>query len=220
MRRIAVLVLSLLTVGGAALAGALAPAGAQRVASTRITVVRPVDASGHARPGFTVASRPTADWVDCSFRFPSLAAVSPDIEWCTPTALSPVACWKAAAAHKALCLIDARGSELVRYARRGAFAPTDLARARMRAPLTIKLADGDICQIRAGGAWGTPPGHPHLIGYYGCDRDGAVWAKLGAAHNGIDESQPMWTVRTAQFTSHRIVTHQVVRAWFVGTSHH
>lgn len=216
MRRIAVLVMSMLVLAGAVVAGTLAPAAAHRGSATQIVVVRPVNASGHARPGYAITSGGRYP-IDCRFPEPSPGAVSPNIEFCFPTALYAVACWKAAAAHKALCIPDPRHHELVRFRRTGRFAPTALAPARQRAPLGIVLGDGDYCSIRAGGAWSPPPGHPHLIGYYSCRHDGAVWAQLGAAHNGIDESQPMWTVRTAQFTSRHIVTRRVVRAWFVGT---
>jgi hypothetical protein len=210
----------MLSLAGAVVACSSASAADHRsaAAATRVVIVRPVDAAGHALPGFTVTDRAGTGWIDCRSAYPSLAAVSPNIEWCTPTALSPVACWKAASAHKALCMIDPRSHELVRYSRHGAFAPTALAPAVHRAPLTIRLGDGDYCRIRAGGAWGTPPGHPRLIGYYSCGRDGAVWARITARHNGINESQPIWTVRTAQFDSSQVTTRRVVRAWFVGTA--
>jgi hypothetical protein len=217
MRRPVVLLISLLSLAGALLAATIAPASAHRAVATRITIVRPVTAAGHAAPGFTVTADP-GDRVYCDFRFPSLSAVSPNIEWCSPTALSPVACWKAAAAHRALCMLNPRTHNVVRYGRGGPFAPTALAPARQRAPLAIVLGDGDYCSFRAGGAWSSPPGHPHLIGYYGCRHDGAVWALLHAAHYGINESQPTWTVRTAQFDSRHVVTRRVAHAWFVGTA--
>jgi hypothetical protein len=214
MRRIAILVMSLLMLCGASVADTVAPASAHRGAATRIVIVRPVNASGHARPGFTITSPPELAGIplDCSYPLASLAAVSPNIDWCSPSVAYPVACWKAAAAHKALCMQDPRTHELVRFPRRGPFASTARPSARQHAPLGIVLRDGDYCGIRAGGVWGSPPGHPHLVGYYACRHDGAVWASLSAAHNGIDESQPMWTVRTAHFDSSRVVTRAVARA--------
>jgi hypothetical protein len=212
--------MSLCTLAGATVAGYAATASKQRAASaTWITIVRPVNLSGHARPGFTVTSPPPQARfpIDCSFPLPSPTAVSRSVDWCFPSALYPVACWKAARPHEALCMQDARSHQLVRFARSGAFAQTGRAPADKRAPLDIVLGDGDYCRIRGGGAWSSPPGHPHLVGYYSCAHDGAVWAQLGAAHNGIDESQPMWRVRTAHFNSSRIVTRPVVGAYFVGT---
>lgn len=221
MRRLAVIVTSVLMLGGTTVAGTLAQA-AHRGDATHIIIVRPVNASGHAEPGFAITPPPDLIRfpIDCSYPEPAPAAVSPNIEWCTPTVASALACWKAAAAHKTLCMQGPRSHKLVRFARRGRFAPTDLAPAQQRAPLAMVLGDGDYCSMRSGGAWTSPPGHPRLVGYYVCRHDGAVWARAGAAHQGIDESQPTWTVRTAHFTSRHLVTHRVVRAWFVGTAGH
>lgn len=219
MRRLVVLVMSLLTLTGAAVAGTATSAAALRATATRIIIVRPVNASGHAEPGFTITSGGPYP-IDCRFPTPSVGAVSPNIEFCFPTAYDAVACWKAAAPHKALCMRDPRSHRLTRFHRKGRFAPTGLAPTDQRAPLSIVLGDGAYCEIRAGGAWSSPPGHPHLAGYYECDRDGAVWAHFDATHNGINESQPMWTVRTAHFTDRQLVTRRVVRAYFVGTAHH
>src|SRR5438046_1968923 len=80
-----------------------------------------------------------------------------------------------------------------------------------------RLGDGDLCSSRDGGAWGSLPGHPNLFGTYACAHDGAVWATSTAAHQGVNESNPVWTVRTAQFGHHTLVTRHVVKAWFVGT---
>jgi hypothetical protein len=217
MRRIAVLVLSIFIVGGAAIAATLTPAAAHRTAATRITVVRPVNGSGHAQPGFSIRSGGRYP-IDCRYPTPSPGAVSPNIEFCFPTAYYAVACWRAAAAHKALCMQDPRTHKLVRFRYQGRFAPTGLAAPKQRAPLGIVLGDGDYCAIRDGGAWTPLPGHPRLSGYYVCRRDGAVWAQQVTAHNGVNESQPMWTVRTAQLTSRQLVTRRVVRAYFVGTA--
>jgi hypothetical protein len=219
MRRFAVLVLSMLALIGAAVAYAVAPADAHHAAATRIVIVRPVNASGHAEPGFAIISGGRYP-IDCRFREPSVGAISPNIEYCFPTAMSANACWKASAPHKALCMTDPLVHKLVRYELTGRFALTRLAPASQRAPLSIVLGDGARCQIRSGGAWGPLPGHPHLAGYYSCDRDGDVWAPAVTTHNGVNESQPMWTVRTAKFTSGHLVTRRVVQAYFVGTAHH
>jgi hypothetical protein len=215
MRRVALVVLAAVATAGTAVAAAL-PASANQVPPTRVITVRPVNASGHAAPGYTITSNHDFQ-VDCRLREPSPGAVSPNIEWCSPTVAYPVACWNAAAPHRVLCLQDARRSNLMRYARTGRFAPTSLAAPDKRAPLWIRLADGDFCSFRAGGAWPQLPGHPRLFGTYSCQHDGAVWATLSAAHYGVEESRASWTVLTAQFGHHHLVTRHVARAFFVGT---
>lgn len=207
------------------LAGALAlllmgagvdSAGAATIAPTVKVVVRPVTSAGHVRAGFTLTFEPSGS-VDCSVANASPAAVSPNIEFCSPSAEYAVACWKAALAHHVLCMRNPRSHIVVRIPRTGPFAATPPPTGVQRAPLTIKLGDGDICSIRDGGAFPALPGHPHLFVTYTCVHDGAVWATATAAHQGINESNPVWTVRTAHFGSSTLVTRHVVKAWFVGT---
>lgn len=202
-----------------AAAGAVDAAGAatSAPAPTVKVVVRPVTSAGHASAGYTVKAEPSGS-VDCSVPAPSPAAVSPNIEVCSPSFEYAVACWKAAAPHRALCLRDPRRKELARIPRTGAFANTGLAPARQRAPLAIRLGDGDFCSVRNGGAVGPLPGHPNLSATYFCVHDGAVWATANAAHLGVNESNPVWTVRTARFNAHRLTTRRVAKAWFVGTA--
>jgi hypothetical protein len=213
-------VLTLITAALALVAGAVlvaAPAhAATTIAPTVKVVVRPVTSAGHARAAFTVTGEPSGQ-VDCSFASPSPGAVSANIEFCSPSAEYAVACWKAAAPHRVLCMRNARSHRLVRIPRVGPFAATAVAPAAQRAPLVMTLGDGDVCSIRDGGAWGSLPGHPNLFGTYSCRHDGAVWATATAAHQGVNESNPVWTVRTAQFGSSTLVTRHVVKAWFVGT---
>ena len=219
MRRLTVLVLSVLTLVGAVVTGTLATASAHRAfPDTAITVLRPVNLSGHSE-GYSIRTDRQLP-IDCRFRSPSPGAVSPNIEWCSPTAADPFACWKAAAPHRALCLLDARKTELVRYRRVGRFAQTEAPAPDDSAPLWMRLANGEFCTFRAGGAWPLLPGHPHLYGTYGCGRDDAVWATLSAVHHGVNESQSSWTVLTARFGTHRVITRHIVRAWFVGTAVH
>lgn len=179
-------------------------------------VVRPVTSAGHVRSGFTVIGEPTGS-VDCSVADPSPGAVNRNIEFCSPSAEYAIACWKAALAHHVLCMRDPRSHQVVRIPRLGAFASTDLAPFAQRAPLVMKLGDGDICSIRDGGAWSQLPGHPYLYGTYSCAHDGAVWASASAPHLGVDESTAVWHVRTAQFGHSTLITRHVVKAWFVGT---
>jgi hypothetical protein len=92
-----------------------------------------------------------------------------------------------------------------------------VAPAAFRAPLLMKLADGDICSIRDGGAWGTLTGHPNLFGTYACVHAGIVWASARSQQFGVNESHPVWTVQTAPAGNHALVTSHVAKAWFVGT---
>jgi hypothetical protein len=215
MRVLALIAAALALVTGAAVLDV--PAGATTTVQPTVKiVVRPVTTTGHARAGFTVSDEPTGQ-VDCSFASPSPGAVNKNIEFCSPSVEYAVACWKAAAPHHVLCMRNPRRNAVVRIPRTGAFAPTAIAPAAQRAPLGFTLGDGDYCSIRDGGAWPQLPGHPHLFGTYSCAHDGAVWASSTSAHLGVNESNPVWTVRTAQFGSSTLVTRHIVKAWFVGT---
>jgi hypothetical protein len=127
-----------------------------------------------------------------------------------------VACWKAAAAHKVLCMRNPRVRALVRIPRTGAFAGTAVAPARDRAPLSMVLADGAYCALRDGGTRSHRSGHPRWVVTYDCDNSKEIWMRPGAAHFGVVERLPSWTVIEAGATG-PIVTRHVLRAWFVGT---
>jgi hypothetical protein len=203
-------------VGTVDAAMAIAPKGPPAPPPTVKVVVRPVTAAHHASPGYSVTGAPSGQ-VDCSPPpFPSPGAVSRNIEFCSPSSAYAVACWKAAARHHVLCMDNPRSRHLVRIRRTGVFAPTGLPPRAQRAPLEMRLGNGALCKIRDGGAWGQLPGHPKLFGTYFCTGNVAVWAKADK-HWGVNESSPTWTVRTAKFTSHHLVTRRVVKAWFVGT---
>jgi hypothetical protein len=192
-------------------------AGATTLTATARVVVRPVTSTGHLATGYTLKTEPTGS-VDCSFKDPSPGAVSPNIEFCSPSAEYAIACWNSAVAHRVLCVRDPRSKVVVRIPRIGAFANTPVAPVADRAPLLMKLADGDICSIRDGGAWGSLVGHPDLFGTYSCLHAGVVWASSSAPHSGINESHPVWTIRTAPAGHHALVTRHVERALFVGTA--
>lgn len=213
MRLLAVMGAAALMVSGGL---GLDSAAASLPASTQLIVVRPVTSTGHIASGFTLQGEPKGA-VDCSSKSPSPGAIDKNIELCSPSSEYAIACWNAALAHHVLCMRQLRTKNVVRIPRTGAFANTPIAPPSLRAPLTIKLADGDICTIRDGGAWSQLPGHPHLFGTYGCLHAGAVWASLTQQHFGIDMSHPLWTVRTAHFGGSVLTTHHVVKAWFVGT---
>jgi hypothetical protein len=199
------------------LAGGVAvnSAGATVTATAR-TTIRPVTSTGHPAPGFVLHSEPAGS-VDCTAKIPSPAAVSPNINFCSPSAEYAVACWKSAVAARALCFRNPLSKDVYRIPRTGAFASTTVAPTQFRAPLLFKIADGDFCAIRDGGALGSLPAHPSLFATYVCVKDGLVWARTTTPHFGIDESHPLWTVITAPAGNHRLVTRHIVRAWFVAT---
>jgi hypothetical protein len=144
--------------------------------------------------------------------------VSRNIEACSPSAEYAVACWKAAARHRVLCMRNPASRTVYRIHRVGGFKATGRPPAAQRAPLRIVLSDGDNCSIRDGGAGGTLSGHPTFVATYYCAKDGAVWAPFNAKHGGIDTSAPAWTVRTARAKQQKLTRHVVRKAYFVGTA--
>ena len=204
---------ALLIAGVASFDGAAAASPAPTVK----IVVRPVTSTGHVRAGFTVSGEPSGK-VDCSFANPSPGAVSRNIEFCSPSFEYAVACWKAAAPHRVLCMRDPRRQHVVRIPRVGKFTSTALAPLVQRAPLAMKLGNGAVCSIRDGGAWSRLMSHPRWHGTYSCSNGTAVWAWPDAKHLGVNESHPSWTVHTAPISGHgTLVVRHVVKAWFVGT---
>lgn len=217
MRRLLALIAIALSALGLAVATGSAGAAARRGhPPTQITVIRPVNAAGFARPNFTVTGVTGA--VDCSFPDPSPGAVSPNIENCSPSAAGAFACWKAAAAHKVLCLRNVRVRKLTRFQRMGAFAPTALAPADQRAPLAVALANGDFCTLRTGGTGAIRQGHPHWTETYFCNSGKFLWQRPGSHHYGINEQFDSWIAVEAG-ASGPIFARYLLRAWFVGTYH-
>jgi hypothetical protein len=217
MRRVLALAAVAVATLGVAVVVDSASAGAARRGHppTQITVVRPVNAAGFAMPNYTVQAEPTG-MVDCTFPSPSPAAVSPNIEFCSPSAEYAVSCWKAAAVHKVLCLRNPRTRKLVRIPRHGAFAPTGLAPADERAPQSMALANGDYCSFRAGGAAPFRADHPQWVATYYCNSGKIVWMRPGAHHYGVNEVLDSWIVIVAGPTG-PIFARYLTRAWFVGT---
>jgi hypothetical protein len=215
MRRLLALTAIALSALGLAVAAGPAGAAARRAPATIVTIVRPVNAAGFARPNFTVTAEPTGS-VDCSFASPSPGAVSPNIEFCFPSAEYAVACWKAAVPHRVLCLRNPRRAQLVRIPRNGAFAPTPLAPERERAPLGLMLLTGTYCSLRDGGTGPIRQDHPQWTATYYCTDGKALWLRPGAAHLGIFERFASWTVIEAG-QSGPIRARHVLRAWFAGT---
>lgn len=208
---------------GAALVAGVVPTAvaspATTAAATLKVIVSPVTASGEAANGFSVKVEPAKYPVDCRYKDPSIGAVSPNIESCSPSAAYPPACWKAAVAKRVLCIQDPTKGKLVQFRRIGRFADTPLAKASDRAPLAFLLTDGTKCRIRIGGAFGKVPHHPNLYAGYLCDRHTAAWVRAKGSHeqshNGIDESKALWRVRTGY---KHIAWRNIAKAYFVATA--
>ena len=215
MRRLIALATVSLSALGLGVSATAASAQRHDLPPTQVTIVRPVNAAGFARPGYTVRSEPT-NLANCSFADPAPSAVSPNIENCFPTAASAYACWKAAALHKILCLRDPRVRKLARIPRQGPFAATGLVPADQRAPLSVVLGNGDYCAWRNGGAGPQRLDHPQWAASYYCNSGKVIWARPGAHHYGVFERFPSWTVIVAGETG-PIAARHVLRAWFVGT---
>jgi hypothetical protein len=194
-----------LTAGGAA----VAHQDGDRTSATQRVVVRPVDASGHARPGWTV-HRMKGLTADCSGS--AAGAVDDGIYACFPTAAYLPACWPSRH-HTVLCLRDARTDTLVRVRYSGVLG---VASAPKRpSPQDLDLARGQGCALRVGGAWGILPTHPGWVGFYSCTH-GSVYGP--ADGDGINRSAQPWTVHVWRSgTHHRVSTRPVAVAYFVGT---
>jgi len=209
LTRLAVLAACLITgsVGIAATTAGADAAPAPSVPHTRQVVVRPVTAAGAPAPGWTVRHEKggAACWGASS------SAVSDGITACGPSALYLPSCWHSGA-RGLLCLRDPGERVLVRIRLQGAY-PT--ARApHVPVPQELVLGDGEHCEIRVGGAWGTVPGHPRWLGFYSCDH-GALYGPPRSS--GIDRSHPRWQVN--EVSARGVIHHRVVRkAVDVGTA--
>ncbi|HVY11441.1 MAG TPA: hypothetical protein VHB18_14975 [Mycobacteriales bacterium] len=181
-------------------------------------VVRPVTASGHAVPGYTVTQSHYA--ISCSPAAPSPVSISRNVETCSPSAAYAVACWKAAKRKHALCLPNPRQKKLRLEPLTGKFAATAAVPARTRSPFAVVLSDGATCNIRIGGTGGILTSHPNFYATYYCTSGDAIWAKGNAAHSGVNEAHATWQVRTASGAggNAKLVTRQVRRAYFVATA--
>lgn len=209
--------------GSTTLAASTTPAGPARVAGrtlthTRQVVVRPVNATGHAVPGFTVRRETGQGAVDCDGQ--SAYSVSDHVDTCYPSALYAPSCWKAVD-HTVLCLQDVERKRLVRFRYEGRFVAAPAMRPNERSPQGLRLADGERCTVRVGGAWGQAPGHPDWVGYYSCT-NGSVYGPFdGSAGrpygDGISRTNPVWSVHLLR-NDGSIVVRKVTRATYVGTA--
>lgn len=188
-------------------------------ARTVRTTVRPVTSAGRAASGFTVHDQDNVT-LDCgkNFALPSPGAVNRNIVECSPSAAYAIACWKSASPKRVLCMRDPQSHDVYQMRRSDGFPSSQPPRRSQRAPLLLVLADGARCSIRDGGAWGSLKSHPRWNGSYSCSRHGVVWAAPKDRHYGVDESHPVWTVKTAPFNGRHVVTRHVRRAYFVGTA--
>lgn len=176
---------------------------------TRVRVVRPVRATGRAVSGYTVHRESGS--LDCGDQSPY--SVSAHVDICFPSAAYTPSCWKAVD-HTALCLRDVEQKQLVRFRYSGTFAAQRALPRSSRLPQGLRLADGERCWVRVGGAWGQAPGHPSWVGWYSCDH-GTLWGS--ASSRGIDRSQPVWTVHEL-LADNSVVTRKVRTAAYVGTA--
>jgi hypothetical protein len=198
------------------LAGTLATSGAaaahqthDRSSPTQRVVVRPVDASGHARSGWSV-HRMKGLTVDCDGS--AAAALDDGIYACFPTAAYLPACWPSQH-HTVLCLRDARSDKLVRVRYRGSLGAA--AAPDQPSPQDLDLTGGQTCDLRVGGAWGTLPTHPSWVGFYSCTH-GSVYGPPSG--DGVDRAAQPWTVHVWKSgTAHQVVRRSLANAYFVGT---
>lgn len=143
----------------------------------------------------------------------SPVAVDDGIAICSPSAAYLPACWKSTDST-ALCLRNATDKVLVRLPYTGAWGnPT---KPSVTSPLNMRLADGDRCQIRVGGAWGTVPEHPDWLGFASCTKDGDVFGP--ASGDGIDRSTKSWTATLYNERTQKLSTQHVAVAYLVGTA--
>jgi len=207
-------ILSVLLLAASGLAVLLAPpsyAGTTARSSalvTSVVVVRPVHADGTPAAGWTVHRERGRVFCDGA----SPAAVRRGIVSCSPSAAYVPACWRSAH-HTVLCLRDPSVHVLVRIRYAGAFP--EVAKPAVATPLAMRLFDGVFCQIRVGGAWGVPPGHPHWVGFDSCDSGGDVYGPR--RDDGIIRTRPLWWVR--QVDGQEVHRRAVRTAYLVGTAH-
>ncbi|ADP80191.1 hypothetical protein FraEuI1c_2152 [Pseudofrankia inefficax] len=190
------------------------------VVATRLINLAPVDQRGHATSGWSIDRNdddPNApiDCGDTSQAYPSPAAASGDIYSCAPSAAEADACWPTAQARQMLCLRDPYSPVLTALTAQALVAKVSAPRDPV--PLGLRLANGDQCRLRDGGAWGSPPQHPDYVGYYSCASHGIVWAPQESSTGGIDRTTKRWTVLVGGETG-PLTTVAVTDASFVTTA--
>src|SRR5580693_4933648 len=112
VRRIVLPVLVLGVAVGLAPAATASPRTS--TAATQSVVVRPVTSAGKPAKGYSVSHSYAHSGVDCGDGASSSpGAVSANIDYCSPSAVYAIACWKASTAHAVLCLQDVASHRLV-----------------------------------------------------------------------------------------------------------
>ncbi|MBV9486679.1 MAG: hypothetical protein JO246_11530 [Frankiaceae bacterium] len=197
--------------------GSVAGAAAHhKTPATKAIVIRPVTAAGKAASGFQVKKEKGA--IDCKYAGPSIGAVDPDIDECSPAAAYAIACWKAAKAHHTLCTRNPKSHRLYRFPLTSSFKSTAPLKAKQRAPLRLKLTSGTRCDIRIGGAGAVLEVHPKWSATYYCGAH-AVWASPHANHYGINEKAASWTVHLGRADgTGRLKIRHIAKGYFVGTA--
>lgn len=195
----------------AATSVALSTSASAAPATQKVTL-RPVTATHRAAAGYHVVTA-SGSPIDCNSAPASRVAVNRDIVECGPAYLYPVACWHAARPRFALCLRNPFGHEVDRIRARH-FSSTHVGPRKHPVPYGLVLDNGAKCQIRLGGAWGSPKQHPNWVGFYFCNKGGFVYAPM-SSRTGINQSHPSWTVWTSR--GNKVHLHHVVKASFVGT---
>jgi hypothetical protein len=210
--------LSAALVGGvSASVAATAPSVVPAHHATKSIVVRPVTPSGKPAAGFH--AKKEKDAIDCENAGPSLGAVDPNIDECSPSAAYAIACWKSSHAGRTLCTRDPSTSKLYDIPLTSTFGKTSAPKPKQRAPLLVVLKGGAVCSIRIGGAGAILKSHPNWFTTYYCDNNKAIWASPHAKHYGINESHKRWRVHVASSTGHgHLKTRHVAKAYFVGTA--
>ncbi len=216
---VAAWVLVLASCTGSGLPGGLAPAPPPGAATRQVSLA-PVDQRGQVTSGWRVDESEDdpdspIDCGDTSRAYPSPAGVSGDIYYCSPSAAGADACWPTPRPRRMLCLRDPFSTTL--WALTATALVARVPPTSRPAPLGLRLADGDSCRLRDGGAWGSPESHPDYVGYYSCDQGGIVWASPNTPAGGIDRTARRWTVLRGDVTGPLAVV-PVTEAYLVATA--
>ncbi|SPF04078.1 ATP-binding protein [Streptomyces sp. MA5143a] len=161
-----------------------------KVRTEAITVVA-VDATGEARPGYTVVEQTGADnnVLGC---LTSPAAKGPDIVYCSPNAATADVCWIKDDRATVLCGDDPWKKRLFQYVVNDGPVPATKPDADP-IPWAMELADGTRCRLRTGGAGPSLPDGMVAM-YYCADTD--ILVAQGPRTPLLDTSAPGWTVQT------------------------
>ncbi|MCL6737184.1 ATP-binding protein [Streptomyces neyagawaensis] len=161
-----------------------------KVRTEAITVVA-VDATGEARPGYTVVEQAGADnyVLGC---LTSPAAKSPDIVYCAPNAATADVCWIKDDRSTVLCGDDPWKKRLLQYVVNDGPVPP-VGPQTEPIPWAMELADGTRCRLRTGGAGPSLP--DGMVAAYYCGDTGVLVAQ-GPRTPLLDTSAVGWTVQT------------------------